>query len=159
MNKFVPVVVLVAILGGGYYYWSSSAQAPASMDAMPGMDAANVNAQPVAEVSPTSNTPVTSNPAGAVKEFTMTAFYDEKGAWFSLKDMTVKKGDTVRVKVTNTKGMHDFTLDEFNINKELPLNEEVTIEFTADKVGEFQYYCAKPGHRQKGQWGTLKVEG
>ncbi|KKU77218.1 MAG: hypothetical protein UY04_C0061G0006 [Parcubacteria group bacterium GW2011_GWA2_47_7] len=49
----------------------------------------------------------------AEKEFTMTAYYDATGKWFSLKEIAVKKGDTVRVKITNIKGMHDFTIDEF----------------------------------------------
>ncbi|MBS3078925.1 hypothetical protein J4218_02285 [Candidatus Pacearchaeota archaeon] len=99
----------------------------------------------------TSNAPV--------KEFVMTSFYDNTGIWFSLKEINVNKGDIVRIKVTNIKGTHDLTLDEYGIKKMTPLNEEVVIEFTADKVGEFIYYCSVPGHRQKGQWGTLKVIG
>ncbi len=92
-----------------------------------------------------------------VKEFTMESFYDNTGIWFSLKEISVNKGDLVRIKVTNIKGTHDFTLDEYGIKKMTPLNKEVVIEFTADKVGEFIYYCSVPGHRQKGQWGTLRV--
>ena len=92
-----------------------------------------------------------------VKEFVITSFYDDTGIWFSLKEISVNKGDIVRIKITNIKGTHDFTLDEYGIKKMTPLNEEVVIEFTADKVGEFIYYCSVPGHRQKGQWGTLKV--
>ena len=87
----------------------------------------------------------------------MTSFYDNTGIWFSLKEITVNKGDIVRIKVTNIKGTHDFTLDEYGIKKMTPLDEEVVIEFTADKAGEFIYYCSVPGHRQKGQWGTLRV--
>jgi nitrous oxide reductase len=92
-----------------------------------------------------------------VKEFSMTAYCDAKGKWYSLKEMSVKKGDLVRVKITNTAGMHDFTIDEYGIKKELPLNQEVIVEFVADKVGSFVYYCSKPGHRAGGQWGTLTV--
>ena len=92
-----------------------------------------------------------------VKEFVMESFYDENGIWFSLKDISVSKGDIVRIKVTNIKGNHDFVIDEYDIKKDTPLNEEVIIEFTADKAGEFIYYCSVPGHRQKGQWGTLRV--
>lgn len=95
--------------------------------------------------------------APAVKEFSMTSYYDETGIWFSLKEISVNKGDVVRVKVTNIKGTHDFALDEYSIKEMTPLNQEVIIEFTADKVGEFIYYCSVSGHRQKGQWGTLKV--
>ena len=96
--------------------------------------------------------------AGDVKEFSMTSFYDEKGKWFSLKEISVKKGDVVRIKVTNVKGTHDFNIDEYGIKKATPLNQEVIIEFTAGKVGEFEYYCSMPGHRQAGQFGKLIVK-
>ena len=96
-----------------------------------------------------------------VKEFTMTSFYEivdgKPKPQFSLSEIIVNKGDTVRIKITNTKGTHDFTIDEYKVYAETPLNEEVVVEFTADKAGEFVYYCAKPGHRAGGQWGTLKV--
>ncbi len=93
-----------------------------------------------------------------VKEFAMTSFYDDKGVWFSVKEMKVKKGDIVRVKVTNVKGVHDFTLDEFGVKQETPLNQEVVVEFVADKAGTFEYYCSKPGHQARGQFGKLIVE-
>lgn len=76
---------------------------------------------------------------------------------FSPSEIIVKKGDNVRIKITNIKGTHDFKIDEFKVYAETPLNEEVTIEFTADKAGEFEYYCTKPGHRANGHWGTLRV--
>ena len=94
---------------------------------------------------------------GPVKEFSMTSYYDDAGKWFSLKEIRVNKGDRVRIKVTNIKGTHDFTIDEYGIKKMTPLNEETIIEFTADKVGDFVYYCSVPGHRQAGQFGTLIV--
>ena len=75
----------------------------------------------------------------------------------TIKEITVKKGDKVRIKVTNTKGGHDFKLDEYNIFRPTPLNEEVIIEFTADKIGDFVYYCNQPNHRSLGHWGTLRV--
>jgi len=96
--------------------------------------------------------------AGEVKEFSMTAYFDDAGKWFSLKEISVNKGDRVRIKVTNTKGTHDFTLDEYGIKKTTPLNQETVIEFIADKAGEFVYYCSMPGHRQGGQFGKLVVK-
>ncbi|MDP1729563.1 MAG: cupredoxin domain-containing protein [archaeon] len=104
----------------------------------------------------TGNT-INGYPNAPVKEFTMTSFYDNTGIWFSLKEIKVNKGDLVRLKVTNIKGTHDFTIDEYGIKKRTPLNEEVIIEFIADKEGSFEYYCSVTGHRQKGQWGTLRV--
>jgi heme/copper-type cytochrome/quinol oxidase subunit 2 len=113
----------------------------------------------VTDSDTTSEVPENQITVTPIKEFTMTAYYDPalKKPVFSLPEMSVKKGDMVKVKITNTMGMHDFTIDEFNVAKELPLNEEVIVEFTPDKVGEFVYYCSKPGHRANGQWGTLRV--
>ncbi|MDO8565862.1 MAG: cupredoxin domain-containing protein [Candidatus Moranbacteria bacterium] len=105
-----------------------------------------------------SNKPAVTMPAGEVKEFSMTSYYDDAGKWFSLKEINVKKGDVVRIKVTNIKGSHDFNIDEYGVKKATPLNQEAIIEFTADKVGEFTYYCSMPGHRQAGQFGKLIVK-
>ena len=77
---------------------------------------------------------------------------------FSPNEITVNKGDLVRIKITVTKGVHDFKIDEFNVYADTKeLNKEYVVEFTADKAGEFIYYCTKTGHRAAGHWGTLKV--
>jgi len=96
-----------------------------------------------------------------VKEITMTSYasvIDEgPGPRFSTKEISVKKGDKVKINVTVTSGTHNFNIDEYDIHEETPLNEQVTIEFTADKAGKFIYYCSKPGHRMFGHWGVLNV--
>ncbi len=132
MKKVVVLILAIALVGGVAYMWN------AKKVSAPTQENAKVE---------------------SVKEFTMTAYYDPalKKPIFSLPEMNVKKGDKVKVKITNTLGMHDFVIDEFTVAKELPLNQEVIVEFTADKAGEFVYYCSKPGHRAGGQWGTLKV--
>lgn len=71
----------------------------------------------------------------------------------------VKKGDTVKIVFQNSGGMHNFVLDEFNIKgKTITTGETDSIEFIADKVGTFQYYCSVGQHRKLGQQGTLIVE-
>lgn len=103
----------------------------------------------------------TTNEEAPVKEFTMTSFVDMSSGspkpQYSLKDITVNKGDKVRIKITVTSGMHDFKIDEYGVYADTELNKESVIEFTADKAGDFVYYCTKPNHRQNGHWGTLKV--
>ena len=141
MGKIIGLTLIIGIAISGYFFFKNKE---------PMSDKTNGNTAPQEKISPETDRPA--------KEFSTTAYYDETGVWFSLKEMRVKKGDLVRVHATNTKGMHDFVIDEFGIRKELPLNEEVTFEFTADKTGEFIFYCSKPGHRAKGQWGTLIVE-
>ncbi|MEI8103967.1 MAG: cupredoxin domain-containing protein [Candidatus Moraniibacteriota bacterium] len=140
MQKAVLIFVIVVAAVGGYALYNKGGNAPASTANQKMADSA------------------TTKTAGSVKEFSTTAYYDETGVWYSLKEIRVKKGDTVRIKATNIKGMHDLVIDEYSIKQELPMNQEMTIEFTADKVGQFVFYCSKPGHREKGQWGTLIVE-
>ena len=54
---------------------------------------------------------------------------------------------------------HNFSLDEFAVESEVVAEgESTTIEFLADQVGEFEYYCNIGQHRQNGQVGTLIVE-
>jgi len=108
------------------------------------------------------NPVVTENKESTVKEFTMTSFYeivdDQPKPQYSLKEIAVKKGDLVRIKIIVTKGMHDFKIDELGVYADTKeLNKEYVVEFTADKAGEFIYYCTKPSHKQNGHWGTLKV--
>ncbi len=98
-----------------------------------------------------------------VKEFAIQSYTDViDGKYypkFSPSEITVNKGDSVRIKITNIRGTHDFKIDEFGVYTDTPLNQEMTVEFVADKAGSFEYYCTKPGHRQNGQWGTLNVLG
>ena len=110
----------------------------------------------------------TSNPAnnntttqGSVKEFNMDSFYTiENGKpyqQYSLNEIIVNKGDIVIINVNTTKGTHDLNIDELNVHAATPTGKVTPVQFIADKSGEFVYYCAMPGHRENGQWGTLKV--
>ena len=102
------------------------------------------------------------NETKTVKEFAIESFVEfidgQPKPQFSLKEITARKGDLVRIKITVTSGMHDFKIDEFDAYADTnEIGKEYVVEFTADKVGEFIYYCTKPGHRANGQWGTLKI--
>lgn len=155
MQKNILLLVLgaVVVLVGAYVFMTKNMGTEST--ATPEQTA--VTSSPMTSVPAAATVPTPETVASVVKDFAMTAFYDEKGAWFSLKEMTVKKGDTVRVTITNTKGMHNFTVDEFGVAKQLPLDHPTVVEFTASKTGDFVYYCSMPGHRAKGQWGTLHV--
>lgn len=119
-----------------------------------------------AQVTPDNNAPQTENNTVTqdeniqVREIAMDSFTEIiNGKYFpqySIKEITVKKGETIRLKI-NTTGNHDFKIDELNVYSETPAGEITTVEFTADKVGEFIYYCTKPNHRTNGHWGTIKV--
>lgn len=90
----------------------------------------------------------------SVKEFDVTGTSFK----FSVTEMTVKKGDTVKIVFTNGQGTHDWVIDEFNAKTNiLKAGESQTIEFVADKVGTFEYYCSVGSHRAMGMKGNLTV--
>jgi nitrite reductase (NO-forming) len=74
--------------------------------------------------------------------------------------LTAKPGDVVKLTIINGDGvMHDLTIDEFKISTGTMEQKEQKKElvFKVDVAGEYVYYCAVPGHRQAGMWGTLQV--
>ena len=77
--------------------------------------------------------------AGDVKTFEVKAD-DYK---FIPDTITVNQGDKVIIKAIAIDKHHGIGIKAFNINKDLPKGEWVTIEFTADKEGEFTIHCSK----------------
>ena len=95
------------------------------------------------------------NSEGEVKEFTVSG----KNFSFTPSLIAVKKGDKVKITFKSSQGFHDFIIDEFGVaTKQAQAPYEEILEFTADKVGSFEYYCSVGSHRAMGMKGTLKVE-
>jgi plastocyanin len=73
--------------------------------------------------------------------------------------ITVKKGQTVRIEFKAKDMMHDINIDELDVDGPIvEAGELATVEFVADRAGEFEYYCSVGQHRSLGQVGTLVVE-
>ncbi|MEK6859737.1 MAG: cupredoxin domain-containing protein [Nanoarchaeota archaeon] len=66
-----------------------------------------------------------------IKEFTVNAFR----FGYSPDIITVNKGDKVKIIINNTDTLHGIRIPELNLKG----NE--AIEFTAEKTGEFDWYC------------------
>lgn len=78
---------------------------------------------------------------------------------YNVTNIIAKKGDTVRITLNNTQGVHDLIIEGYNLaTKELTVGQKETIEFVASKIGEFEYYCSIGDHRQMGMIGTLTVK-
>ena len=73
-----------------------------------------------------------------IKEFDMTPKQFE----FIPSTITVNKGDKVRLNVKSIDGAHGFAISEFGINENLKPGVTKTIEFIADKTGEFAFFCS-----------------
>ena len=78
---------------------------------------------------------------------------------FSPGTLRVRKGEQVKLVMVAADHDHGFKLDDFNIDQKIPKGTMVVVEFTADKIGSFQFRCSSVcglGHR--GMKGTLLVE-
>jgi cytochrome c oxidase subunit 2 len=95
-------------------------------------------------------------PSGKTVEITVTA----KNWEFDPSVIKVKKGDTVRLNLHSIEGTHGFSLPEFRINEKLVAGEPPkTVEFVADKAGEFGFRCSVMcGMGHMNQKGILIVE-
>jgi len=103
------------------------------------------NSKSTVNVNSNSN-PSISAAAGQVKEFTMTAKQFE----FVPGKITVNTGDTVILHITSTDVTHGIAIPQFGVNQRLPVGEEKTVKFVADKKGTYNFYCSVycgPGHR------------
>lgn len=78
---------------------------------------------------------------GNVKEFKIDAYR----FGYSPDIIEVNKGDKIKIIINNTDTLHGIIIPDLNI-----IGDE-TLEFTADKKGEFVWYCANMcggGHMQ-----------
>lgn len=70
----------------------------------------------------------------------------------------VKKGEKVKVTLNAVSMVHNFNIDELSVKgPNTQMGTSSTVEFTADKVGEFEFYCSIGQHRANGQVGKLIV--
>src|SRR5262245_73074 len=67
------------------------------------------------------------------------------GKGFEPTPITVKKGEPLKLRITRTTDetcAKDLILPDYNIEKELPLNKAVDVEFTPTKAGKLKYGCS-----------------
>ena len=93
--------------------------------------------------------------ASDIKSFTVDAF----SYGYSMEEIKVKQGDTVTINLTNSGGLHDWVVDEFDAATEkISEGGNTSVTFVADKKGTFEYYCSVGAHRAQGMVGNLIVE-
>lgn len=102
-----------------------------------------------------STTPIDPNAKVAAKTFNVNG-----GNYsFDVKQIKVKKGETVTINFTNQEGMHDWVIDEFNARTpRIAAGQTASVTFVADKAGTFEYYCSVGQHRANGMKGNLIVQ-
>ena len=75
--------------------------------------------------------------AGEVKTFEVKA----DDYQFIPDTITVNQGDRVIIRAVSIDKDHGLGIKAYNISKPMPKGKWVTIEFTADKKGEFPIHC------------------
>jgi len=151
--KKIIIFTTIIIVGLVAYLWSSAGNS----------DVPDLTASPTPEVSNNispSTTPVASTSPEATEVSNVKTFVVVgKPFSFTPNQIIVDKGDTVKIVFQNASGTHDWRIDQFNAQTNI-INggKEETIEFVADKVGTFEYYCSVGTHRQLGMKGNLIVQ-
>lgn len=109
--------------------------------------------------STSSSSSSTSSGGSTTQAQTVTIDISSENFEFDVENITVNKGDTVVINLTNDEGVHDWVIDEFDAKTDVLDTQGQTdsVSFVADQSGTFEYYCSVPGHRQLGMVGTLTV--
>jgi nitrite reductase (NO-forming) len=74
--------------------------------------------------------------------------------------LMVHEAETVQINLINGEGAeHDIVVDQYAARSDRILGPGAssTLAFTADKAGEFVYFCSVPGHREAGMEGRIQV--
>ena len=74
--------------------------------------------------------------------------------------LKVHEGETVQINLVNGEGAeHDIVIDQYGARSDHVVGRGASssLSFTANKTGEFAYYCSVPGHREAGMEGRIQV--
>ena len=143
-NTYVITIVLVVLVIGAVFVFGTGKKVETPVESLP-----------VVKTNMPTDGASNVEEMVAVKEFTVSG----KNFSFTPSLITVKKGDSVKITFQNTAGFHDFKIDEFGVaTKQAQSPATEVLEFIADKIGSFEYYCSVGSHRMMGMKGTLKVE-
>ncbi|OGK12924.1 hypothetical protein A3A93_01710 [Candidatus Roizmanbacteria bacterium RIFCSPLOWO2_01_FULL_38_12] len=162
MNKYlmIGIIVLVIVAVGAYLYMNNQTPSAgitdeATNDAMVKKESNETAVEEKSENEAMEKTEDTAITDESTKEFTLNA----SSFKYDVTEIRVKKGDTVKIILNNTGGIHDWVIDEFDARtKQINDGETDTVTFVASETGEFEYYCSIGNHRAMGMVGTLIVE-
>lgn len=150
-RTIIALIVLILVIGALFLFgMGKKVEAPTLDEGESGV----INeGMPAIDAPDTPETFVTEE--AKVREFVVSG----QNFSFTPSLITVKKGDRVKITFNNTSGFHDFRIDEYGVaTKQTQSPTAEVLEFMADKVGSFEYYCSVGTHRALGMKGTLKVE-
>ena len=60
---------------------------------------------------------------------------------FQPREISVRKGETVRLAVRSGDGEHCFAVDDLRVEKRVLPGKTTTVDVTPDRSGSFPFYC------------------
>ena len=146
MKQAIIGLLVVAVVGGVIYFANTK----------------NVKA-PLESTTTSSTSSTVSSPPGAPPETTdanIKIVEVEAGSFYYKPNIIeVTKGQKIKIIMKSVSMMHDFNIDELGVKMPITKNGDTgTVEFTADKVGTFEYYCSVGQHRANGQVGSITIK-
>ncbi len=150
----IGIIAIVLLAAGGFFFYTQSQ----STTANPAMEA-NESTEQMNTTDTMTAEPTTDTGESMTDEVAQTIEVEGGSFFFKPNEIRVKKGQQVTINFTNSGGLHDFVIDEFDVaTKQLQAGGKESITFTPDKVGTFEFYCSVGQHRQMGMKGNLIVE-
>jgi heme/copper-type cytochrome/quinol oxidase subunit 2 len=143
------VIALLALL----ILISCAEQAPPQRPAIPQIEIKPPQAPALPEAPEYEPPPTYPFETGNTVEVVMTA----ENFKFTPNTINAKMGDKVRIIITAKDMAHTFTLPIFGVDRHIPAGQTTIIEFLADQIGQFTFYCNVPGHASKGMTGRIIV--
>ena len=116
------LILIVVLTGCGSKNTPTNTTAPA------------VSNEPAASAMPMESSTAPVAATGKTEEITVTA----RDFAFDKNVIKVKKGDKIKLTLVNKSGAHGLEIHDYKIN----LATAGTVEFLADKVGEFKFNCS-----------------
>lgn len=149
MKNTLAISLVVLAVVGGLVYMSMNKKTP--------VNTATGGTNQETTVKDDAMTAETSIESGSMEDKVIVV--EASNFKFNIDTIIVKKGEKMKLVFKNLEGMHDFRVDELGIKTKIFRDKgEEVVEFTADKVGTFEFYCSVEEHRQMGMVGTLVVE-
>lgn len=174
MKSLILIIIAIIIVIAGYFLLSSDADDAGTENVSPETvvpnDAETAGAaDAMNDMDEESDAETSENEAGSdagmefpvadkggeEKVFTVDAF----SFGYSMEEIRVAEGDTVTINLTNSGGLHDWVVDEFDAaTARIGEGETTSVTFVASEAGTYEFYCSVGNHRERGMVGTLIVE-
>lgn len=154
MNKIIIAFVVLIVAGGIFFFFGKSDQ-KASAPTVPEMQVTSPMEQKATpSLGETNVAPPTS------LQQTQEIIVKANNWYFEPEEIRVKAGTRVKIILEGVSGAHIFAIPELSVKSaEVKPGETTTVEFNANKKGEFSFKCALLcGEGHSGMLGKFIVE-